>query len=96
MPRSNSYQRGIVVPIDAYPIVDVDVNGVPDDTTVLDENCRGLVARVAGVINVVMQGGVVRTGYPLIAGINPGYFAEVRDSTAHTDPAAAIGIWQIV
>jgi len=48
------------------------------------------------VLDVTMRDGVTRTGLPFIAGINPGEFVTVLDSTAHTDPAAAQGVWEIV
>ncbi len=92
--RYNSYQRGINIPIDFIPVPS-DGNGVPNATHTCGDNSRGLLVRVAGVLNVTMEGGT-RTALPFIAGINPGMFVTVTDSTAHTDPAAAQGVWEIV
>jgi len=64
--------------------------GVPVGTVVLSDECRGLLVGTAGSLNVVMKGGVVRTGVPFQAGINPGCFVEVRAG------GTAENIWEVV
>jgi len=62
----------------------------PLGTTVLSENCRGLLVGTAGSLNVTMQNGSVRTGVPFQAGVNPGRFAEVNSG------GTAENIWQVL
>lgn len=68
-------------------------SGVPNGTTALGDDCRGLLVGTAGQLIVVMQDGNVLSGVPFIAGINPGYFVEVRNSTGLGTPAS--NIWKI-
>ena len=93
--NKTSNQGKIAIPIEFFPVAG-DGNGVPNATHNCSSLCRGLLVRVAGVLDVTMRDGVTRTGLPFIAGINPGEFVTVLDSTAHTDPAAAQGVWEIV
>ncbi len=80
------WTRQIALPND---LVLVDA-GVPSGTTVLNENCRGLLVGTAGSLNVTFANGEQRNGVPFQAGINPGRFGEVRSG------GTAENIWQVI
>jgi len=79
----------ITIPADFIPVTQ-DGAGVPNATTTVHTTrspCRGLSVTTAGYVKVKMQNTNVRTIW-VVAGLNPGLFLEVQDSTAVATPKA--------
>lgn len=74
------YGRDISVP-KGYALL---ASGVPSGTIAIPQTphpCRGLHVGTAGICDVVLETGVTLTGFPLIQGLNPGAFKELRGSS---------------
>lgn len=84
MPRSEQ----LVLPAEDFILV---ASAEPGSTVALPADCRGLLVGTAGGLNVTMRNGNERDSVPMIVGVNPGFFSEVRATAG-----GAQNIWAIV
>ena len=61
-----------------------------DEDTDLPAGCRGLLVGTAGALSVVMKDGSTLSAVPFQAGINPGFFVEIK-----TLGSTAENVWAI-
>jgi len=90
LPNNNRRAEAFVIPPIDFELVSATTVG---SDTALNPLCRGLLVGKAGFLNVTMQNGNQRNGVPFIEGTTPGFFAEVRTSTA---TGAARNVWAII
>lgn len=81
-----SYSKDITIP---YTFVEMFANA-PDSDVDCSPDCRGLLVRVGGTLNVTMANGDELDDLPVQAGRNAGRFAAVRTG------GTAQGIWEIL
>ena len=84
----SSHEKDVTIP-DSFTLISATTVG---SDTALPTGTRGLLVGVGGYLDVTMANGDQLDGLPLVPGLNPGKFAEVRTST---DTGAAQNVWAI-